>query len=138
MVYVTRRTTSIFVAFFSKQSIVRNIKLTNWETWIKFTLISWFADSNLFLTELMLRCPSKTFFRRSVSNLVKIGNILLSERDKFLFAFGLDFKLAPLLFKCSLLRLQLCIGFIFSLCMNPFFLTICFVQDCVYFHDIVI
>ena len=32
----------------------------------------------------MSRCPSKTYFGCSLSKLVKIGNILLSERDKFL------------------------------------------------------
>ena len=115
---------------------------------ISLFLISSFVDSNLFLTKLMLRCPSKTFFAFSLRNLVKIGNMLSSERDKFLFGFGLDVqleflltvplcqslmssyklnklfsisKLVPFLFKCSLLRLQLYLGFMFSLSMNPMF-----------------
>ena len=110
-----------------------------------------FVDSNLFLTELMSRCPNKTFFGCSPRNLVKNGNILSSRRDKFLFGVGLDLqleflltvplcqspmslyklnkmfsvsKLVPLLFKCSLLRLQLYLGFIFSLSMNPMFLLL--------------
>ena len=114
-------------------------------------LTSSFVDSNLFLTELMLRCPSKTFFGCSLRNLVKIGNILSSKGDKFLFGFGLDLqleflltvplcqslmssyklnkmfsisKLVPLLFKCNLLWLQLYLGLIFSLSMNPVFLLL--------------
>ena len=85
-----------------------------------------------------------------LSNVVKIGNILLSERDKFSFHFGLNLqlnlltvplcqslmssnklnkifptsKLVSLLFKCSLLWLQLHIGFMFSLSMNPLFLLL--------------
>ena len=38
----------------------------------------------------MERCPSKTFFGCSLRNLVKSGNVLSSERDKFLFDFRLD------------------------------------------------
>ena len=63
----------------------------------KLFLISSFDDSNLFLTELMLRWPSKIFFGCSLRNLVKIGNILLSKRDKFLLDLGLDLQLEFLL-----------------------------------------
>ena len=114
----------------------------------KLFLINSFVVSNLFFTELMERCPSKTFFGCSLRNLIKSGNVLSSERDKFLFDFRLDLqleflftvplcqslmssyklnkifsisKLLPLLFKCSLLRLQLYIRFIFLLSMNPIF-----------------
>ena len=62
-----------------------------------FFLISSVADSNLFLTQLMLRCSSKTFFRCSLRNLVKVGNILLSGGDKFLFDFCLDLEIEFLL-----------------------------------------
>ena len=99
----------------------------------------------------MLRCPNKTFFGCSLRNLVKNGNLLSSRRGKFLFGFGLDLqleflltvpscqslmslyklnkmfsvsKLVALLFKCSLLRLRLYLGFIFSLSINPMFLLL--------------
>ena len=40
----------------------------------------------------MLRSPSKTFFGCSLRNLVKIGNILSTDRDKVLFSFSLDLQ----------------------------------------------
>ena len=46
-----------------------------------------FADSNLYLTELMMRCPSYKFFGSIIHNLLKIRNNLSSERDKCLFGF---------------------------------------------------
>ena len=96
----------------------------------------------------MLRYPSKILFGCSPRNLVKIGNILSSKRDKSLLGLGLGLqleflltvplcqslmssyklnkmfsisKLVSLLLKCSLLRLQLYLRFIFSLSMNPVF-----------------
>ena len=47
-------------------------------------------------------------------------------------------KLVPLLFKCSLLLLQLYLEFIFSLFLSNVSLTTCFSQDFIHFDGIVV
>ena len=63
----------------------------------------------------MLRCPTKTFFGCSLRNLVKIGSILSSEKDKLLFGFGLDLQLE------SLLTVPLCHSLLSSYKLNKMF-----------------